>query len=142
MNSKNVYRFPKESLNVVDISHVNCFSCIRSVAEKRKSSPQNYSTWSTVGGRTITCRYSWWFSPYSSLYNEDFKSIAGLPLSTPTPTPQEEIGVQESGPNIGDNDENRVSSVVMNSRTVVETETEVILEQEVVNLQSSDDVKE
>lgn len=62
------------------------------------------------------------------MYNEDVKSIAEFPFSRPKAQ-----GVQESG----DNDESRVSSVVMNSRTVVETETE----QEVVNLQSSDDAK-
>ncbi|XP_059290584.1 xylan O-acetyltransferase 1-like [Lycium ferocissimum] len=52
------------------------------------------------------------------MYNEDFKSIVEFPFSTPKP--QQETAVEESI----NTDENKISSVVMNSRTVVETEIE------------------
>ncbi|MCD7447538.1 Protein ESKIMO 1 [Datura stramonium] len=74
------------------------------------------------------------------MYNEDVKSIAEFPFSRPKV--QEETGVQESGPKIGNDDESRDSSVVMNSRNVVKTETEATPKQEMVNFQSIDDVKE
>ncbi|XP_009760656.1 xylan O-acetyltransferase 1 [Nicotiana tabacum] len=66
------------------------------------------------------------------MYNEDVKSIAEFPFSTPKAQEiiEQENGIQESS----------VSTVVMNSRTVVETETEAVsTEREVVNLKSSDE---
>ncbi|XP_016471721.1 xylan O-acetyltransferase 1-like [Nicotiana tabacum] len=66
------------------------------------------------------------------MYNEDVKSIAEFPFSTPK---AQEITEQENGIQ-----ESSVSTVVMNSRTVVETETEAVsTEQEVVNLKSSEE---